>query len=138
MRTMWLAALAFAAGSGAAEAAAVTIFKYADSQGRVTYTNREPAAPIVYTTLEVETDEPPAATRPAAPAPPEPRRKTQKVSAREKPEPRTGLLRVGGLRAAAAGDAGLRWLPVVKRAPPEAAEPPLSLRLDVRLSLERR
>ena len=114
MRTMWLAALALGAWSGAADAAAVKIFKYADAEGRVTYTNREPAPPIAYTTLEVEVDGPQAAP-PSAPVLAEPRKRTRKVRAREKPEPQARLVRVGGLRAA-----------------------PLRLRLDARLSLDPR
>ena len=128
MRT-WIAGLALAAIPTLAPAEALTVYKYVDGAGRVTYTNQKPKQGEDFDTLEVEYDGPAAAaTRP--PAPPAPA--TAKPSRRNAAAEQVASLEVlafPSLRLAAAGlEPPLR----LRRKAPAA---PFALRLDTELRL---
>ena len=140
MRTMHLAAITFAAWAGTAEPAAVTIYKYVDAQGHVTYTNQVPRGEARYTTLEIETDTPAVAPAEVLQPPVRPAKGKARAAKADAHRPRAAPMRYAAWSAAlsvASLDAsrrGGRVLPVVRLRPGDATpEPSLDLRLDSRL-----
>ena len=130
MRT-WIAGIILAAIPTFSQAGALTVYKYVDAAGRVTYTNQKPRQGEDFDTLEVEYDAPtPAVVKlPRSPSSPARTQPENVATAAPREWAAYPSLRLAALGMDAAGHV---------RRKPGAATAALVLRLDTALSsLER-